>query len=348
MARLLSPTLDVVFKILFADPRNRRLLVSLLEAVLRPAVPIAQVDVTNPEVPRDGIDDKGLVLDLLVDLADGSRVNVEMQTEARTGVRRRALLYWARAYGTQLGTGQDYTKLCPTVSVFFMVERLLRGPRFHSTFRVQEIHDQEVFSPALEIHVVELCKLGAMGGAERGEEGKLVDWGRFLTAKRAEELEDLAMGDPVFGQAKKALEVLSMDPDAQRLAKQRELALWTYRFELGAAREEGEARGEARGRAEGEARGEARGRAEGEARGEARGRASAVLAVLEARHLAVPTPVRERVLDCTDLPTLQRWLARAATCKSADEVVGPRRKRAVAPSRAKGRRMRRGKPTSGR
>jgi predicted transposase/invertase (TIGR01784 family) len=330
MVQLLSPTLDVVFKILFADPRNRRLLVSLLEAVLRPAAPIEQVSVTNPDVPKDAVDDKGLVLDLLVDLADGTRVNVEMQAEARTGIRCRALLYGARAYGTQLGTGQDYTKLCPTVSVFFMVGRLLQGPRFHSTFRVQEIHDQEVFSPALELHVVELCKLGDMGSVERGEEGKLVDWGKFLTAKTSEELEELAMDDPVFGQAKKALEVLSMDPNAQQLARQRELALWTYRFELGAAREEGEARGRAEG--------EARGRAEGEARG----RASAVLAVLQARDVAVPTPVRERVLGCTDLPTLERWLARAATCESAEEIVGARPKCAVAPRRAKARRTRRG------
>jgi membrane protein involved in colicin uptake len=81
--------------------------------------------------------------------------------------------------------------------------------------------------------------------------------------------------------ARHTLERLSSDPQAQRLAEQRELdraALQIYRgaaFEEGRAegRAEGKAEGEARGRAEGEARGRAEGEARGRAEGEARGRA---------------------------------------------------------------------------
>jgi hypothetical protein len=61
--------------------------------------------------------------------------------------------------------------------------------------------------------------------------------------------------------------------------------------------------------------------AEGEARGEARGKARAVLAVLAARGLAVSDEIRSRVLACTDLSTLDRWIARAATASTADDVV---------------------------
>ncbi len=60
---------------------------------------------------------------------------------------------------------------------------------------------------------------------------------------------------------------------------------------------------------------------EGEARGEARGKADAVLSVLAARDIAVSDEVRAQVLACADLATLDRWLRRAATLKTAAAVV---------------------------
>jgi hypothetical protein len=75
----------------------------------------------------------------------------------------------------------------------------------------------------------------------------------------------------------------------------------------------------AQGRAEGKAEGEAKGKAEGEAKGEAKGKAEAVLAVLGARNIDVPAATRERLLACTDLATLDRWLVVAVTASSVDE-----------------------------
>ncbi len=74
-------------------------------------------------------------------------------------------------------------------------------------------------------------------------------------------------------------------------------------------------------RAQGEARGKAEGEARGKAEGEVRGKADAVLAVLAAREIAVPDDVREKVVACADVATLDRWLRRAATLKTAAAVV---------------------------
>lgn len=59
----------------------------------------------------------------------------------------------------------------------------------------------------------------------------------------------------------------------------------------------------------------------GEARGEARGEGRAVLTVLEARGVPVPTAVREQILACTDLTQLETWLRRALTATSAEDVI---------------------------
>jgi Uma2 family endonuclease len=71
-------------------------------------------------------------------------------------------------------------------------------------------------------------------------------------------------------------------------------------------------------RQEGRAEGEAKGRAEGEAKG----RAEALLAVLGARGMLVSEPLRSRIDACTDVPTLDRWIARAATAASVADVFG--------------------------
>ena len=61
--------------------------------------------------------------------------------------------------------------------------------------------------------------------------------------------------------------------------------------------------------------------AEGEARAEARGEARAVLTLLAARGLTIAEDVRARILSCTDLATLDRWVARAAAAVTAEEVI---------------------------
>jgi predicted transposase/invertase (TIGR01784 family) len=253
MLHRLDPTLDVVFKLLFADPSNKRLLISLLQAVLQPDVPIGDVTVLNPELPKELVGDRGAELDVLVTLEDARRVDVEMQSQTRRALPERRLFYWAGMYRSQLGRGDDYSALAPCASIFILKRPELAGSRYHSTHRVLEVHDHTLFSPALELHTLELSKLPPHRPGH--PDAPVVNWGRFLAAKTDEELERLAMTDPDLQRAKDFLDFLSARPDAQELARQRELALLNYRTQINLARQEGER--------EGEKRGEKRGRAEG-------------------------------------------------------------------------------------
>jgi len=66
----------------------------------------------------------------------------------------------------------------------------------------------------------------------------------------------------------------------------------------------------------------AQGRTEGRAEGRTEGRAESILRVLEARGIAISAEQRARILSCTDMPTLDAWLARAVSAASADEAIG--------------------------
>jgi predicted transposase/invertase (TIGR01784 family) len=330
MLRLLSPKLDVNFKRMFAAEQSRDVLISLLTAVLRPAKPIVEVTVINPELPVDMLDDKSIVLDVLVRLDDGSLVDVEMQTESRPGASARALYYWARLASSELHRGEQYVALRRVVLVLILGYRAFPDAPFHGVFQVRERQSGVLLSDVLEIHSVELPRLGEVGPEDQAAEERLVLWARFMNARELHEFEKLAKMDPIMARAKSILEQLSADPSAQEAARQRELGLMNWHHSHFVAREEGKAEGEAKGKAEGEAKGkaegkaegEAKGKAEGEAKGKAEGEAKGVLVVLRARGLVVSPDVEDRVKRCTDLAQLDEWLRRAVVVASAEEIFG--------------------------
>jgi len=111
-------------------------------------------------------------------------------------------------------------------------------------------------------------------------------------------------------EAKQALEHLSADPKVVSLARERELARMTHGIHLAAAREEGEAIGEARGVAIGEARGVAIGEARGVAIGVAIGDARGTIRTLCEVYGIELTPERRAQLDGMTLPELREQVAR--------------------------------------
>lgn len=57
------------------------------------------------------------------------------------------------------------------------------------------------------------------------------------------------------------------------------------------------------------------------AEGKAEGKAEALIAILEARGLALDDASRARILACTDTDTLNRWITRAATTPTLAAVL---------------------------
>ncbi|MGI9000422.1 MAG: hypothetical protein ACR2GH_02020 [Pseudonocardia sp.] len=109
--------------------------------------------------------------------------------------------------------------------------------------------------------------------------------------------------------------VLAVLPEAAQRYLEGLMATGTYEYRSDFARRyffEGRAEGEAAGRAEGEAAGKEEGKAEGEAR--------AVLAVLDARGIDVPSDTRTRIAECLDLDQLDTWVRRAVTAETVHDL----------------------------
>jgi predicted transposase/invertase (TIGR01784 family) len=232
-----------------------------------------------------------------------------MQTKVDAGLRKRFLFYWARCYAGQLQQGDEHGRLRPVIAIVWLRENLFDAPRFHSVVRACEEHDHAVFCQDFELHFLELRKLylSQVPAALRR-------WGRFFRFESEDAIEQLSREDPIMEEAKQTLEHLSADPKVVSLARERELARMTHGIYMAAAREEGEAIGEARGVAIGEARGvaigEARGVAIGEARGVAIGQARGTIETLCEVYGIELTPERRTLLEAMTLAELQEQLAR--------------------------------------
>lgn len=243
----LDPTLDVVFKLLLV--RTQVLLVDMLEAIL--GRPIASITILNPEILGALASDKQIVLDIRVELGDGSRVDVEMQVRTAPALRSRLVYYAARDYADQLDRGDRYDALTPTVVVVWAVEPIAALPhRLHTTYELRERHTYEPFGDHLTIHAIQLSALSSSHGVGYPANARVERWARFFAAQDEADYEQLASEDPIMVTAKEALDELSQDPTARRLARERSDAIKLYEKDMASYRAAARAAGQAEGKAE--------------------------------------------------------------------------------------------------
>ncbi len=242
---MLDPKVDVVFKLLMSRADNAPLLCSMIEAVVDLPEPIESVTVLNPEIPRELASHKTVVLDVHVRCADGTLIDVEMETQPRPVLARRVLFYWSGLYSGQLGRGEDYHRLRRTISIVWLNGTLPKlGDRFHSIFDLREREVNEVLTDDLEVHLLALPKLY---GPQVVDE-RLARWARFFLAADEQSLHALAAEDRTMSKAVDELERLSRDPATQRMLENLERDRRFHGHEVAEGREEGRYEGRHEGR----------------------------------------------------------------------------------------------------
>lgn len=128
-------------------------------------------------------------------------------------------------------------------------------------------------------------------------------WGRFLSAKTTLDFVELRAQNPIMSQAVDALEELSSDPEARRLATKRMIDAKFHEMGLAIARDEATKQGIAIG----------------EAKGIAIGEASMLWRQLERKFGPLGDDVRTRVQEAP-AHELERWGERILSATSLAEV----------------------------
>ena len=147
---ILDPCLDVVSKMLLSSPDCRDGLIDLISCIITPPSPIVSLEVLNPIVPRQIVDERGVELDLLLRLDDGSHVNLEMQTSTSKILPHRALYHWAKVYSAQLKVGALHPAL-RAVRCIFLLKHPLYTAEPELAHHIIRAYREPLMVPAVEI-----------------------------------------------------------------------------------------------------------------------------------------------------------------------------------------------------
>ncbi|MEF2902133.1 MAG: Rpn family recombination-promoting nuclease/putative transposase [Terrisporobacter sp.] len=252
MKGLLDPKMDFVFKNIFGSEKNPNILISFLNATLKPKDLITSVEIKNTDLNKGYIEDKFSRLDVKATTSNNEIINIEIQLKNEYNMIKRSLYYWSKLYSEQLNEGEDYSILKRTICINILNFKYLKTRKFHSGYRLKEIYSNEELSDVAEIHFIEIPKL------EEGSDEKdmLVAWIEFLKDPESEKVRSLEMSIDEIRQAKDELIRMSNDDTQRELYEMRAKTLKDKISALNEAERKGMQKGMQKGIKEGMQKGE--------------------------------------------------------------------------------------------
>ena len=235
---LLNPKIDFVFKKIFGSEEHPEILISFLNAVLKPKKPIVSVEIKNLDLEKEYIEDKFSRLDVKALTSNKEIINIEIQLKNEYNMIQRSLYYWSKLYEEQLSEGDRYDKLSRTVCINILDFKYLKNDRFHNGYRLKEIETNEELTDLQEIHFIEIPKLKRFESTE-----EIVDllegWVEFLRDPESEVIRKLEMSNKEIREAKDELYRLSRNSKERELYYLREKSLRDEISALANAKEKG-------------------------------------------------------------------------------------------------------------
>ena len=239
-------TSDIVFKRVFSREGNEDILKSLLEAILE--IPIQDVIVKNPELPRNLYDSKAGILDVKVEIDKDCLCDIEMQVKDLGDIDKRSAYYMSRMLSDGLKKSQDYIQVKNTIVINLLnfefykrnSYRSVAHMKFERTKENEFIdmgyqREDELATQDLEMHFIEIPKF-----VKKNPEAntRLEQW-LWLIAGREEKLELAKKENKEIKKAMDMIDEMSMDEKEWELYMSRKIAIMDYNSGMRHAEEKG-------------------------------------------------------------------------------------------------------------
>lgn len=244
----MSNHLDLVVKNIFGSPNHPEILISFLNAVIKPKDLIQSVQIMNNDIDKESIEDKFSRLDIKAKTNKNELINIEIQIKDEHNMIKRSLYYWSKMFEGQLTEGQKYDTLAKTICINILNFKCLKTKEAHSIYRLKEINTNEELTDLQEIHFIELPKL------PKNEEIKDVfdAWMEFIENPISNKLQKAEMTIQEIKEAKNELLRLSANDKERMKYEDRRAALLDKVIALENAEEKGIEIGKEIGKKEGE------------------------------------------------------------------------------------------------
>ena len=238
---LLSPKVDFVFKKIFGSEENKSVLISFLNATLKPKKEIVSVDLKNTDIEKEYLKDKFSRLDVKATTSNKEIINIEIQLSDQYNMTQRTLYYWSKMYEEQMEQSDNYRKLSRTVCINILNYNYLDNDRFHNVYRLKEIETNEELTDICEIHFIEIPKLRHLD--LKDEKDMLEVWVEFLRDPESEVIRSIETTNQDLKKAKDKLYKLSQSKEDRELYFLREKSIRDEISALSKAKEEGMQKG---------------------------------------------------------------------------------------------------------
>jgi predicted transposase/invertase (TIGR01784 family) len=244
---------DFAFQKAFGEKGDEPQLLAFLNATLERTGKgnLESVEILeNKDLPADIVGGKSGKLDVLGRIADGSKVNVEVQNKNQFNIEKRDLFYWSRQYVWDFRSGTDYSELVPVIAINIVDFGMFPIDDFHTSFHIWEDRRKDIMlTDALEIHFLDMVQFRKTKAYNL--EDPLHRWLAYFDERSPEELvREVIQMDRAIQLTQEKLDMIARDPDLLRSYERYEKAASDWTTGINGARREGRLEGERKGRQE--------------------------------------------------------------------------------------------------
>ena len=245
-----TPKNDIAFKRIFGTKGNEEILKDFLEAILNIKIASLTTDVTTEFVPdyRNG---KSSRLDVRTQLADGTNVNIEVQTNMEGFSEQRCLQYWSKIYSNNISASEKYEELPKVICIWILDGEVYEEfEDFMSKWEMtEEKHGTKGHFKEIEFHIIELKKFRNSATIKKNV---INFWLSFIDYTNRELVELACISNEKIQKAREELAKIEADKELMERIRLEELAEFDQKNALCHAREKGKIEGEQIGLEKGE------------------------------------------------------------------------------------------------
>ena len=212
-------TNDYMFRALFQ--KNNRALKGLLSSLLHMQPDeILSVEITNPIVIGEAIQDKEFRLDIKAMLNGYQQINLEMQVVNRHDWPERSIGYLSRMYNN-LQKGDQYIDTKPAIHVGILnFSPFEEQPIFYSRNLLMDVVQHRIYSSKFAVNVLDLSHIEL--ATQEDKNWDLDFWARLFKAKTWEDMKMIAKDNEYFTEASNTLCDLYADFNVRERCRDRE------------------------------------------------------------------------------------------------------------------------------
>ena len=150
--RLIPLKFDLMFKKVFGNNKNKEPLKILLKCILD--IEPKEIIILNPEIIGSSYYDKRTIVDLLVELSDGTKISIEMNTNVNKYLIDRNVFYMFKIMSKNMRKGRLYNELNKHIQINIDSEGKHEKPI--ETYKIIEEEKHKVLTDKIEIIRVDL------------------------------------------------------------------------------------------------------------------------------------------------------------------------------------------------